>query len=414
MRAVGVLVASLAFATMQWIVPASAQEYRGRADDRGDTLPADFRGRITYQGNFSAKAFRAGRAPANASNIVRRIARGNDREWSEDGTITITVEFDGNRIRGSHSGSGGMGRGTFTGTRNGRFCTISSGQGDQNTVECTRTTWSGTSRSAAGARIESTVQIDARATQFVDAGAPPVQAPQRGAAPRPEARTTPVAGVSPARQGSVAPPVQPAAPTGTAGIIDRAIRQDSQSWLSNTYDPGSVSDVRRTGGSGGTITYSATYTFNQGIRGSVVVDISGNRVRCLQFFDTNSCVPPRASPNSNIGTTSAVAKSEQGALATGDAVSPCLSETSRFIEGGVTRGQVVDRMGLVEREASIKADDRSEFTYFNKCNHPIRVKMTCPPPGVSFGLTPSEKLYTLGVRQKVVSPMGPCFYISEI
>lgn len=151
--------------------PASAQEYGGRDDDGGEALPADFHGRITYQGSYSAEASRAGRAPANASPIVRRIARGNDRSWTEDGTITITVTFDGNRIQGSHIGSGGMGRGSFTGTRSGRWCTFSSGQGDTNTVECTRALWRGTSRSAPGARVEATVRIEARANQVVDSSA---------------------------------------------------------------------------------------------------------------------------------------------------------------------------------------------------------------------------------------------------
>lgn len=297
-----VLAASIATFTAPAATPVAAQEYGSQDDGLGETLPPDFQGRITYQGSFSAEASRAGRAPANASAIVRRIANGNSRAWAEDGTITITVEFDGNRVQGSHVGSGGMGRGTFTGTRNGRSCTISSGQGDVNTVSCTRSMWSGVSRSAPGARVVATTRVETRATQVFDAR---LEARERAAAAaraaeeeRRLAQTRPQASPARASQNVTARASAPSSRERPAGPrnasyraqLINALHLDSRSWINNRLHAGTERDAGITGREGNAVVYRVEYRVSGFFSGDHALGwiegkFVGGALQRIRYFD---------------------------------------------------------------------------------------------------------------------------------
>ena len=78
-----------------------------------------------------------------------------------------------------------------------------------------------------------------------------------------------------------------------AQLLSNAIWQDSQSWIVNRFDNGSVSDVRITSVNGSTTTATGRYTFNQGQQGWAAVQIQGGQVQCIQFWDTGTCAPVR-------------------------------------------------------------------------------------------------------------------------
>ncbi|HEY5723924.1 MAG TPA: hypothetical protein VIT45_16565 [Allosphingosinicella sp.] len=263
---------ALATALAMISVPGAAQ----KADARSD-LPPDFRGRIVYQGSFSAQVFRAGVTTPNANARMRAIARRNDRSFQEDGTITLTVTFDGTRIQGSYVGSGGFGSGTFTGTREGSSCTVSEGRGDINTVHCDRASWSGVTRSPPGSRIMATTRIDARQSQFVDSR---VEDEQR--------RIAAAAAVERARAAAAAYAALPSAGAALTRRLDGFVQTDSRGWAFNTYDSSSIANVKIIEGSAGTGNFvmQGYYTYNGGSRGWVMAKMSGGRLECIQFHDS--------------------------------------------------------------------------------------------------------------------------------
>lgn len=116
-----------------------------------ETLPPGFRGRITYEGSYTAELLgpRGRNAPSSRNG----------------GAITLDVSFDGNRISGSFRGIGGIGQGSFTGTRSGNSCTVIEPTGARNTVRCDRNYWGGENHTAPGARQAAVVRIEARATE---------------------------------------------------------------------------------------------------------------------------------------------------------------------------------------------------------------------------------------------------------
>jgi hypothetical protein len=266
--------------TPVWKVATAASLAMGAtavsAQNGGSALPADFRGRFVYQGSFSAEAFRAGRTTPNANARMRAIARRNDRSWQEDGTITLTVTFDGSRVQGSYVASGGMGRGSFTGTRQGSSCTISEGRGDSNTMHCDRAMWSGVGESPPGARVASTVRIDARQTQLVDARVEEQQ--QRVAAAQAAER---------ARAAAAAYAALPNAGPALTRQLDGFVRKDSQGWAFNRYNAGSITNVKIIEGSvrSGAFVMRGDYSYNGGSRGWVMAQMRGGKLECIQFWD---------------------------------------------------------------------------------------------------------------------------------
>ncbi|MGZ8285155.1 MAG: hypothetical protein ACXW27_04515 [Allosphingosinicella sp.] len=274
-----ITILALAMSLTMTSVPTLAQKPSGPsayASDGRTDLPPDFRGRIVYQGSFSAEAFRAGRTTPNANARMRAIARRNDRSWQEDGSITLTVTFDGNKLQGSYVGSGGMGRGTFTGTRQGSSCTVSQGQGDFNTMRCDRASWSGVSQTPPGARVAATTRIDARQTQFVDAR---VEDEQRRLAAAQAAER--------ARAAEAAYNALPSAGPALTRRLDGLVQTDSRGWAFNRYDTGSIANVKIIEGSirSGNFVMQGYYTYNGGNRGWVMAKMAGGTLDCIQFFD---------------------------------------------------------------------------------------------------------------------------------
>jgi len=69
--------------------------------------------------------------------------------------------------------------------------------------------------------------------------------------------------------------------------IDKMIGRDSQRWLFNRYDYGSVRNARRraTSDDGHTIIVAADYTYNNGIDGYVNIVVTDGEVTCIEYWD---------------------------------------------------------------------------------------------------------------------------------
>jgi len=75
------------------------------------------------------------------------------------------------------------------------------------------------------------------------------------------------------------------APTDLPRLLDAIIMDDSRHWLFNSYDRGSVRNVRVTQSTDGYHLVHADYSYNRGRPGWVRAQVVGERVRCLEYHD---------------------------------------------------------------------------------------------------------------------------------
>lgn len=245
-------------------LPASlpAQQYGGsQMSASSDTLPANFRGRITYQGTHEA--------------VLERGSRRGSRQYG--GSLTIELTFDGNAVSGRFSGTGGINNGTMSGTRNGSRCRLFEERaGDIVEGECTRTRFSAVARSQ-GSRNSMAAAFEARATQLADAR---VEEEQRRIAAAEAAER--------ARAAAAAYDALPSAGPALTRRLDGYVQTDARGWAYHRYDAGSLTNVKIIDGSvrSGNFVMQGYYTFNGGSRGWVMGKMAGGKLECIQFWNS--------------------------------------------------------------------------------------------------------------------------------
>ncbi|MEJ0025340.1 MAG: hypothetical protein WDN01_04865 [Rhizomicrobium sp.] len=88
--------------------------------------------------------------------------------------------------------------------------------------------------------------------------------------------------------------------------LDHLVAVDSQSWMFNRYDVGSMTNVavQQRSRDGGTATLYGEYTYNGGAPGWVRVRLEGGELKCMEFWDFSGiCRPIGASPSHRIFST---------------------------------------------------------------------------------------------------------------
>ncbi len=268
------VVAACVLASASSLAAGQADTWSGRGlrAESPDTIPADFRGRITYSGTYQADV---------------TSSRGRTRQLS--GGYTIEISYDGSAISGRYSGTGGMNPGSITGTRSGTRCrTLDTQSGMTNEAECTRTRFAVVAR-AQGAQNSSIARIEATATRFVDAAeeARQQRAAAAASAERAQIRQAEAQRATRAETARIA--AMPRANAAQTRMLSDAIGQDSRSWRRNRYDAGSLSNVRISGNG----MLRGDYTYNGGERGWLEGRIASGRVQCIQYHDTSGCAPVR-------------------------------------------------------------------------------------------------------------------------
>lgn len=140
----------LSIGAVSWIgsSPSYAQP-RTVSRAQNDVLPSDFRGTISYAGQHEGTLTRG---------------RRTDRLG---GSLNITIDYNGQRVTGSYSGTGGINHGTLTGSRTGSRCRLVDDRGgDVLEAECTRTRFVGISQQRSS-RQSATVNITTEAVRAV-------------------------------------------------------------------------------------------------------------------------------------------------------------------------------------------------------------------------------------------------------
>jgi len=266
-----------------------------------DALPPDFRGRITYQGNFSGRRVTPGRPPRRLDlrSILNSAASARTREFA--GATTIEIEYDGSLVRATYMAD--RQRGAFTGTRRGADCrVIDSGDGGVGTFRCDRNVFSGTFENPPGAPESYTSRVETHATQFVDAA---------------EAERQRQAMAETQRQAALRAPPTPAAPSGTSQapgqrlvittaalgvtlneLLDRIVYADSRTWHFNRYARGSMREAQYETSNRNHTTFIArgNYSYSQGDgplqAGWARVWIRNGDFACIEFHDDPAICRP--------------------------------------------------------------------------------------------------------------------------
>jgi hypothetical protein len=274
--------------------PAAAQDAPAR-----DPLPADFKGRVTYQGSWEGELISPGRPPRrlDLSSLINSAMSG--KRERRGGAVTYEVEYDGTIVRATYSGTGGMMRGEMTGTRSGTTCSfVNSLDGGRGTAYCDRNRFEAVFKSPRHAQQRYSTESQATVTRFVDYAA---QERERLAALERQRQATPTPSPASTTRGrpaaAGAPLVITTAALGIAldELLDRVVYADSQSWGFNKYIRGSMRNGRYITTNKSKTTYTAygEYDFT-GLGGSgwVKVKVRDGQIECLEYHDqAGNCRP---------------------------------------------------------------------------------------------------------------------------
>lgn len=247
----------------------------------GATLPSDFRGRITYQGNFSGRRSEPGRAPRRLD--LRSIANSSGQTRDFAGPTTIEVEYEGNIVRATYVADGV--RSGFTGTRSGTSCrVIDTRDGGVGTLQCDRNSLSGTFVSAPGARATYRTTVETYATRSVDTGEEERRREIAAEAARQRAR---IAAATRAENDRIAYGNGP-----LARRMDAIAEIDSRSWFFFAYSPGTMANVHREEvRDARNFTAVGNFRYGDGRTGSLRARIRDGAFSCLKFGNEPQCRP---------------------------------------------------------------------------------------------------------------------------
>ena len=233
-----------------------------------NVLPPDFRGRVVYSGRYTLTERTAARPPRRLS--VEEVLRSatSARSVDSEGTVEATMEFNGPNVTGRYHDSSGA-SGQFTGTRTGDTCNLVENDFSW-TARCGLDGYSQDFQAPRGTRsgrIRSSVR--APATQVIDYAEQERQREAELAAQRAAIEALPRASVAWARQ------------------LETHVATDSQGWVFNRYDAGSIGNVRIASGSvrSGNFVLRGEYTYNGGAAGWVLAQYADGRFECIQFWD---------------------------------------------------------------------------------------------------------------------------------
>ena len=105
----------------------------------GETISAEFRGKVVYDGSYEGTRTTPPRMPSNLSlGGLLGAALSSNTEDVQGGTH-FEIEYEGNRLKGTWRQQGILsGSGTITGTRNGSVCQIITNEGVKFSAECSQ------------------------------------------------------------------------------------------------------------------------------------------------------------------------------------------------------------------------------------------------------------------------------------
>jgi len=251
------------------------------AAEVGGSIPDGARVQITYDGRAAGTATVKDRSRNSSLSIggFRMNVEGM-REEPVQASYHVVVTYDGAAISGveTQDSDAAFLRGTFNfrGTRQGDVCTLIYQNGSQVEAHCTQDAFGYDQTTTDPSGQSAKVTFASTRTEFVDlaeqdrkAQAAHQAEQERLAAAEAAYRALPDAGAGLTRQ------------------LESFVQADSQGWMFNRFDIGSVHDVKILNGSAktGTLLMKGVYTYNGGMSGWVMVQLYEGKFGCIQFWD---------------------------------------------------------------------------------------------------------------------------------
>lgn len=249
--------------------PAAAQAVDYKSADSANALPTDFRGKISYFGNHSGEVIttRTGEARKPTTDCPRPDQRCPTRIG---GSLQVDLEFDGDVVRGSFRGSGGLRDSGLIGRRHGSQCRLFDlTDGSVWSGQCSREGFAGTVKSVGGAASQISLTFEVVGTKTTDYA---------------ERERRRLQALQTARRieylRSVALSTDP--------IDDRvlaSIELDSIGWTYERLRPETLTIARRTKPKRGRYEIDVEFELLGGSKGWAHVQIDREAIDCIEFWD---------------------------------------------------------------------------------------------------------------------------------
>lgn len=275
---------TLIFALALFGAPAALSAQIGPTPGGGG-LPADFRGKVSYFGNHSGEIVtsRLSAAAKPSKDCPRPDQRCPVRIG---GSLQVDLEFDGDVVRGSFRGSGGLSDSGLIGRRQGSQCRLFDlADGSVWSGSCTLEGFAGTVKSVPNAPTQISLAFEVVGTKASDYAEQ--ERRRRDALLRARhidmLRTT-IASSAPIE-------------TRFAAVIEL----DSYSWLLDRLVPNSLTGVRKTKPRGGNYEIYGEFQLTGSGTGWARAQVVGDQISCIEFWDfPGQCRPynqPPAEPD---------------------------------------------------------------------------------------------------------------------
>lgn len=137
---------------------------------QGERFPSDFKGTVTYVGNYSGRVVTASRPPRNLTlnEMMRAATAAQGTEIG--GTFTLTLQFNGSVVDGQYRTTGRLRSDRITGSRIGDSCTFQD-RSARWTARCGPTSFLASLSTYQGVTPSMSATVNAAATDVRDVGA---------------------------------------------------------------------------------------------------------------------------------------------------------------------------------------------------------------------------------------------------
>lgn len=268
----GVVLALAAFST-----PALAQGGNGGTD--ATALPSEFHGKVSYFGNHSGEV-----------KSTRTIRDGPKRDCPRPdggcperigGSLEIELEFDGEIVKGSFRGTGGLRESGLIGRRIGSTCRLYDlTDGSVWAGRCDSEAFTGTVKSVPNSAVQVSVSFEAVGTKVRDYSE--WERRRREAIARKrryDQLQATLAGNGPIETRFAA-----------------AIELDSYGWQYDRLRPGTIRNVTRTKARRGAYLVSGEFALESGGSGWARAQIENEMIVCVEYWDIPGVCKPLAPP----------------------------------------------------------------------------------------------------------------------
>ena len=262
------------------VAPSYAQVNQAAVADQANVLPDDFRGRISYFGNHSGEVV----STLTISGGPKKDCPRPDKRCPEriGGSLEVELEFDGDIVKGSFRGTGGLRDSTLIGRRVGSQCRLYDlTDGSVWQGRCDAQGFQGGVKSVPNATVQITLNFETVGTKFRDYSE--WERRRRAAWARKRHYQ-----------------ILRAQYEGTGPIELRftaAVELDAFGWSLDGYRPGSMTNIRRTKAKRGVYDVTGDFVLQSGAKLSVRARVENEQIACLEYSDIPGVCRPVVLPS---------------------------------------------------------------------------------------------------------------------